>query len=238
MPEQRDKIFEFAPLSEYSLKERVMIRLADIVFFLVIKIAGGSTRFEVHGSEHLDAIEAAGKLPIYTTWHDRIFLSTYFWRERGLVVITSKSFDGEYIARFIQRLGYGAIRGSSSRGGAKALVEMINSMSTGHPMAFTVDGPRGPRYQAKLGPIILAKKTGNPILPFVIEPQKFWAVKSWDKMQIPKPFTQASVIIGEPIYVDATADEAEAQAKLTALQRSLDDLVERGSRSRQKTRGK
>jgi lysophospholipid acyltransferase (LPLAT)-like uncharacterized protein len=228
MPEQMEKAFEFAPLSEYSLKKRVMIRLADLTFFLSIKTLGSLSRFEVRGGEHLGAIEAAGKLPIYTFWHDRIFLSTYFWRHRNIVVMTSQSFDGEYIARFIQRFGYGSIRGSSSRGGSRALFEMIKTMRTAHPTAFTVDGPRGPRYEAKLGPVILAKKTGNPMLPFVVEPRKFWTVKSWDKMQIPKPFTRALTIIGAPIYVEPDANDADIESKLSELQHSLDDLVNQG----------
>ena len=232
MTEQRDKVFEFAPLSDYSLKERIMIRLADLVFFFSVKTLGSLTRFDVRGIDHFDEIEAAGKLPIYTFWHDRILLGTYFFRNRGIVVMTSKSFDGEYIARFIQRLGYGAVRGSSSRGGSKALVTMIKAMRAGLPMGFSIDGPRGPRHLAKPGPVILAKKTGNPILPFVLEPQKFWTVNSWDKMQIPKPFTRACVIIGEPIYVDADANDAEVNAKLAEVQRSLDSLVKQAQKWR------
>ncbi|MEO7538777.1 MAG: lysophospholipid acyltransferase family protein, partial [Pyrinomonadaceae bacterium] len=134
----------------------------------------------------------------------------------------------EYIARFIQRFGYGAIRGSSSRGGARALVQMIKWMRGGHAMAFTVDGPRGPRYEAKPGPLILAKKTGNPIMPFVIEPKRYWQIKSWDKMQIPVPFTRALLVIGEPIYVHANADDAEIASKLRELQNELDRLVTEG----------
>ena len=228
MPKPDDPIYNVVPLSEYSLKERIQIRIADLVFYLSIKLTGMMTRFDVEGIEHLEAIETAGRVPIYTFWHDRIFLSTYFWQKRGIVVLTSKSFDGEYIARFIQRFGYGAIRGSSSRGGSKAIVEMIKAMRRGLPMAFTVDGPRGPKYEVKAGPVFLAKKTSNPIMPFVIEPTSCWTTKSWDKMHIPKPFTRAVVVIGEPIYVDAKADEAEIKAKLAELQRSLDGLVERG----------
>lgn len=228
MPEEKDSVFEFASLSEYSLKERAMIRFSDLSFFSAIKTLGLLTRYEVRGEGHLASVEAGGKIPIYTFWHDRIFLATHFWRDRKIVVITSKSFDGEYIARFIQRFGYGAIRGSSSKGGARALVEMIKTMRRGHPMAFTVDGPRGPRYEAKPGPVILAKKTGNPILPFVIEAKKFWAVKSWDRMHVPKPFTHALTIIGEPIYVDADADDAKIESKLIELQHTLDDLVKQG----------
>ena len=224
MPNQNDKVYQFAPLSGYSLQKRILIRFADLAFFGLIKILGSVTHFEVRGAEHLAAIEAAGKLPIYGLWHDRIFLGTYFLRDRGLVVMTSQSLDGEYIARFIQRFGFGAVRGSSTRGGARALVEMIKSMRDGHPMAFTIDGPRGPRYVAKPGPIILAKKTGNPILPFVVQPRRFWMVNSWDKMRIPWPFSRALTVYGEPIYVDADANEAEISSKLESLQQCLDDL--------------
>lgn len=228
MAEQNDIVYQAASLTGYSLKQRILIRLADLIFFLAIRLMGMLTRFEGEGIEHLEAIEAAGQIPIYAIWHDRIFLSTYFLRGRGIVVLTSKSFDGEYIARFIRRFGYGAIRGSSSRGGSRALVGMIKLMREGLPMAFTVDGPRGPRYAAKPGPVILAKKTGNPILPFVIEPASFWTIGSWDRMQIPKPFTRARVIMGEPIFVEANATDGDVKDKIDELQRSLDGLVERG----------
>jgi lysophospholipid acyltransferase (LPLAT)-like uncharacterized protein len=231
----KDKIYDFAPLYEYPLKKRIFIRLADLVFFLSIKLLGALSRIEVRGMEHHDAILAAGKIPIYTFWHDRIFLATYFWREKGIVVMTSKSFDGEYIARFIQRFGYGAIRGSSSRGGSRALVEMIKAMRASLPMAFTIDGPRGPKYEAKLGPVILAKKTGNPIMPFIVEPKNFWQARSWDKMHVPKPFTKALLIIGEPIYVSADATEEEVTAKLAELQLSLDELVRQGKEWSERT---
>jgi lysophospholipid acyltransferase (LPLAT)-like uncharacterized protein len=230
----KNKIYDFSSLDEYPLKKRIFIRLADLVFFLSIKLLGALSRIEVRGMEHHESIVTAGKIPIYTFWHDRIFLATYFWRKRGIVVMTSKSFDGEYIARFIQRFGYGAIRGSSSRGGSRALVEMIKAMRDRLPMAFTIDGPRGPKYEAKLGPVILAKKTGNPIIPFIVEPKKFWQARSWDKMHVPKPFTKAMTIIGEPIYVAADASEAEVEAKLAELQRVLDDLVEQGKDWREK----
>lgn len=182
-------------------------------------------RYETEGSENLDAIEAAERIPIYTFWHDRIFQGTYFWRDRGIVIITSKSFDGEYIARFIRRFGYGSIRGSSSRGGSRALVEMIRKMRNGLPMGFSIDGPRGPRYKVKPGPLLLAKKTGNPIMPFILEPKRCWTIKSWDKMQIPLPFTRVRVIIGKPIYV---REDSNLELEVAALQSSLDALVDRG----------
>ncbi len=222
------RVYQHAPLSEYPLKKRLLIRAADIAFYLLISLIGRTVRFEVEGLEHLEQIENSGKQPIYCFWHDRIFLGTYYFRHRGIVVITSQSLDGEYIARFIQRLGYGAIRGSSTRGGTKALVEMIRVMKTGIPMAFTVDGPKGPRYQVKAGPATLAKKTGNPMMPFVLEARRYWTVNSWDRLQIPKPFTTAKLIIDKPIYIHADADSDHLEAARTALQKSLDELVYRG----------
>lgn len=203
----------------------MLIRFADWAFYSLIQIIGKTIRFEVEGWDNFETIEKSGKLPIYAFWHNRIFAGTYFFRKRGIVVITSQSLDGEYIARFIQRLGYGAIRGSSTRGGVGALVEMIRVMRQGIPMAFTVDGPKGPQYQAKTGAVLLAKKTGNPMMPFVVESRNFWTIKSWDRLQIPKPFTKARVMIAEPIYVPTDADDEIIKSKLAELQQSLDLLV-------------
>lgn len=225
MPTNISKLFARSSLAKYSFRDRLIIRAAEIAFYLMIQIIGRTIRFEVEGWENLEAIEKAGKLPIYAFWHDRIFASTYYFRGRGIAVITSQSKDGEYIARFIRRFGYRAIRGSSTRGGVGALVEMIKTTRSGTPTAFTVDGPKGPRYEAKPGPVLLAKKTGHPIMPFVTECASFWRVNSWDHLQIPKPFTRAKLIIGQPIYVPANADAEGVEAKLGELQLSLDSMV-------------
>jgi lysophospholipid acyltransferase (LPLAT)-like uncharacterized protein len=169
-----------------------------------------------------------GSVPIMAFWHNRVFLATYYFRRRGIVVMTSRSFDGEYIARFIQRLGYGAARGSSTRGGVGALVEMVRLMRAGLPAGFTIDGPKGPRYEAKMGAVLLAKKTGHPVLPFTVAAEKFWEAKSWDAFQVPKPFTRARVLIAQPIHVPADADDAMLQAKRDELQQALDELNTRG----------
>jgi hypothetical protein len=226
------QIYQPADLSAYSFRERFLIRAADWSFYSLISLIGRTVKFEIEGWENFEAIEKAGKVPIYAFWHNRIFLGTYFFRQREIVVMTSQSFDGEYIARFIQRFGYGAARGSSTRGGMTALVEMIRLMREGLPMGFTVDGPKGPKYAAKMGAILLAKKTGNPIMPFSIAAEKFWEAKSWDKLQIPKPFSPALVTIATPIYVPEKADETILNAKLAELQSVLDKLTERGEQWR------
>jgi len=224
-----DRAYSFANLSSYSFKDRFLIRAADLAFFVLIKLIGRTVKFEVEGWENWEAASCDGKIPIYTFWHNRVFLSTYFWQRRRIVVMTSRSFDGEYIARFIQRFGYGAARGSSTRGATGAVVEMVRLMRAGCPTAFTIDGPKGPRYVAKMGAVLLAKKTGNPILPFAIAPARFReAKKSWDGFQVPKPFTRALVGIAAPIYVPADADDEGLEEKQRQLQRALDELTRRG----------
>jgi lysophospholipid acyltransferase (LPLAT)-like uncharacterized protein len=223
------RAYSFADLSSYSFKDRVLIRAADLAFFILIKVIGRTVKFDIEGWEHWEAASRDEKIPIYTFWHNRVFLSTYFWRHRRIVVMTSQSFDGEYIARFIQRFGYGAARGSSTRGATGAVVEMVRLMRARCPTAFTIDGPKGPVYVAKMGAVLLAKKTGHPILPFTITTAKLWeAKKSWDGFQVPKPFTRALVGIAAPIFVAPDADEDVLKANRDELQRALDELNQRG----------
>jgi lysophospholipid acyltransferase (LPLAT)-like uncharacterized protein len=222
------RAYRFADLSEYSLKDRLLIRAADLVFYLLINLIGRTARFEVVGWENHETVELNEGLPIYVFWHNRIFLTTYWWRNRRIVVMTSRSFDGEYIARFIQRFGYGAVRGSSTRGGVGAIIEMARLMRAGCTAAFTIDGPKGPPYVAKMGAVLLAKKSGHPIVPVTMALSRFWKVPSWDSFQIPKPFTRARVYVAPPIYVPADADERMLATKRDELQQALDDLSKRG----------
>ena len=234
--ESVERAYAFADLSSYPFKKRLLIRAADLAFYFLINLIGRTARFEVIDWRNHDEATKDGGLPIYVFWHDRIFLTTYWWRKRKIVVMTSQSFDGEYIARFIQRFGYGAVRGSSTRGGVAALVEMIRLMRAGLPMGFTIDGPKGPKYVAKIGACLLAKKTGNPLMPFAVEAEKFWRLKSWDNLQIPKPFSRARLIIAEPIYVAADANDEVLENKRQELQKSLDELVARGEQWRESKR--
>jgi lysophospholipid acyltransferase (LPLAT)-like uncharacterized protein len=223
------RAYSFADLSAYSFKDRWLICAADLAFFILIKVIGRTIKFEIEGWENWEAASHDEKIPIYAFWHNRVFLSTYFWQRRRIVVMTSRSFDGEYTARFIQRFGYGAARGSSTRGATGAVVEMVRLMRAGCPTAFTIDGPKGPPYVAKMGAVLLAKKTGHPVLPFTITADRFWkAKKSWDGFQVPKPFTRALVGIAPPIFVPPDADEEQLNAKRDELQRALDKLNRRG----------
>ena len=224
------RAFQFADLSAYPFRKRLLIKLADIAFYSIIRLVGSTIRYEVRGWENWEAATADDRQPIYTFWHNRVFASIYFWQKRGIVVMTSQSFDGEYIARFIQRFGAGAARGSSTRGGITALGAMERLLQLGYPAAFTIDGPKGPRYVAKMGGVLLAKKTGQPILPFTITARRYWESKgSWDRAQAPLPFTRALVDIAPPIFVPADASKEELAVKRDQLQGVLDELERRGA---------
>ena len=181
---------------------------------------GATYRWRVDGREHYDAIVASGRQPIFAFWHGRILAATLFWRDRGIVVITSENFDGEWIARVIERFGYGTARGSSSRGAVRALVRLKRGLEAGAPAAFTLDGPRGPARVAQPGAVWLAGATAQPLLPFHIEASRCWTMKSWDRTQIPKPFATNAVAIGAPIDVRGTT-AAAIDAALHQLSASL-----------------
>jgi lysophospholipid acyltransferase (LPLAT)-like uncharacterized protein len=185
--------------------------------------------WKVEGAEHYDRVIAAGQQPIMAFWHGRILPATYYFRNRNIVVITSQNFDGEWIARIIQRFGYGTARGSTSRGGARALVQMRRDLAAGRPVAFTVDGPRGPARVAQPGAAFLAGATGQPILPFHIEASCDWTMGSWDRTSVPKPFSRLAVVIGEPMYVAGT-DDAVVESARTELGRALESLESRARR--------
>jgi lysophospholipid acyltransferase (LPLAT)-like uncharacterized protein len=187
----------------------------------VIAALGRTYHWHETGTEHLDRIHREGRQPIYALWHGRIMPGILYLRDRGIIVITSENFDGEWIARIIRRFGFGTARGSSSRGGAKALVQLRRDLRAGKPVAFTIDGPRGPREVAQPGAVWLAGATGNPILPFHIESSSFWTAKSWDRHQVPKPGSHVAVAMGPPIEVPAGADDATIDAGRLALEAAL-----------------
>ncbi len=227
MTESADRLYTFADISSYSFKQRVIIRVAGFALYWLIRVIGATMRFEVKGWENFSATEPL----VYCFWHNRIPIATYFWRARGIVVMSSRSFDSEYIARFIQRFGYGAARGSSTRGGKAALIQMIRAVRDGKSAAFTVDGPRGPIYEAKPGAVLLAAKSNAALLPFSISLNRYWQLPSWDRIQIPKPFARAIVVLGKPIKVadDPATHETkhqELQEALEALRHASDALIQ------------
>jgi lysophospholipid acyltransferase (LPLAT)-like uncharacterized protein len=210
-----------------SRRKRFEAAVISTIGYRLISLLGATLHWRSIGLDHFDRVLASGRQPIMAFWHGRILPATYYFRRRGIVVITSENFDGEWIAGIIERFGYGTARGSTSRGGSKALLQLKRDMATGRAAGFTMDGPRGPAQVAQPGAIWLAKITGNPILPFHLEASRHWTLKSWDRTQIPKPYSTVSIAMGEPFHVDSDADAAGIEAARQRLEEQLRRLEER-----------
>jgi lysophospholipid acyltransferase (LPLAT)-like uncharacterized protein len=151
---------------------------------------------------------------IVLLWHNRLlFASAFFPRNlrRRTAALTSASRDGQYAADFLRCFSIGAVRGSSSRGGRDALKELRKCLLAGHSVALTPDGPRGPKYELQIGPVLLAEMTGIPLVPVSVNAPARWELGGWDRTQIPKPFSRVEFVIGAPIFI---------HRKLTAEQRA------------------
>jgi lysophospholipid acyltransferase (LPLAT)-like uncharacterized protein len=210
-----------------SLSKRFQAKAIAVLGYRLIAALGSTLRWRTEGLDHLDRIKASGRQPIMAFWHGRILPATYYFRRRGIVVITSENFDGEWIAGIIERFGYGTARGSTSRGARRALRQLTRDIEAGRPVGFTLDGPRGPARVAQPGAIWLAKATGNPVLPFHLEADRSWTLDSWDRTQIPRPFATVSIAMGEPLDVSNDADEAGIEAARLQLEGRLRTLESR-----------
>jgi len=210
-----------------SRAKRLQARLIPAIGYPIAASLGATFRWRADGSEWYERVIDGGRRPIMAFWHGRILPATIYFKRRGIVVITSENFDGEWIAGIIERFGYGTARGSTSRGAVKALVQLKRDMAAGRPAAFTLDGPRGPARVAQPGAIWLAKATGNPIIPFHIEADRYWTANSWDRTMVPKPWATVAIAIGEPMDVDARGDDAAVEAGRRELESRLGALEAR-----------
>jgi lysophospholipid acyltransferase (LPLAT)-like uncharacterized protein len=218
-----------APDWRASASKRLQAKLIASLGYRLAAALGGTLKWRTEGLEHFDAIIRGGRQPIMAFWHGRILPATYYFRRRGIVVITSENFDGEWIAGIIERFGYGTARGSTSRGGRKALLQLTRDLAAGKPAGFTIDGPRGPARVAQPGAVWLAKATGHPVLPFHLEASRHWTLDSWDRTQIPKPFATVAIAMGEPFDVSPDADDAGIQAARVMLEQRLGELEKRAA---------
>ena len=215
-----------APWRSSRLK-RLEAAAISIAGYRLVALLGSTWRWRTEGLDHLATIARSGRQPVMAFWHGRILPATYYFRGRGIVVITSENFDGEWIAGIIERFGYGTARGSTSRGAQKALLQLTREMAMGKAAGFTVDGPRGPARVAQPGAVWLAKATGNPVLPFHLAADRYWTLNSWDRTQIPKLFATVALVVGEPFDVPADADESAIEAARHSLENRLHALETR-----------
>jgi lysophospholipid acyltransferase (LPLAT)-like uncharacterized protein len=193
--------------------------------FLAIRAIGPTLRvtvsFEDGAPPSLDT-----RPMILAFWHNCIFPAIYIWRNLQIRVMSSDSFDGEWTGRIIRKFGFVKVRGSSSRGAVRALLGMRRELEQGWPVAFTIDGPRGPRFVAKPGPVLLARATGTAMVAFHIAVEKAWILNTWDRSMIPKPFSRALMRVSRRIIVPGDANDSAREQFHKELQNALERVRE------------
>jgi lysophospholipid acyltransferase (LPLAT)-like uncharacterized protein len=210
-------------MSDWRLSplKRLQVSAIAALGYPLINMLGQTLRWRVEGLQHFEGVFAAGRHPVMAFWHGRILPATFYFRRRGIVVMTSENFDGEWIARIIERFGYGTARGSTSRGGRRALLQLVRDVEQGRAAGFAIDGPRGPARVAQPGAVWLAGTAGQPLLPFHLEASRSWELRSWDRTQIPKPFSTVALVVGEPLPVASGLSDDELEAVRVDLESRL-----------------
>lgn len=210
----------------FTLRQRLSLTLVSWIVPALLRLLGwtwhATFTFEEGAIQGLDEIHPG----IFPFWHRCVLPATWLFRNRRLAVMTSQSLDGEFIARVIHRFGFVPVRGSSTRGGQRALLEMNRVVGEGYGVAFTIDGPRGPRHVAKKGPVLLARMSGAPITAFYVAAEKAWVLNTWDKMVIPKPFTRLHVQVAPKIIVAPDSDNAAIERQHAEMQAALERITQ------------
>jgi lysophospholipid acyltransferase (LPLAT)-like uncharacterized protein len=204
----------------FTLRQRIALSFITWAGYLAIRVIGPTLRYSISREEGAPPLNRDPY--IYGFWHRCVFPAAWLWHDYGIHVMTSRSFDGEYIARIIGKLGFVAVRGSSSRGALAALLGLRSAVERGSIAAFTIDGPRGPKYVAKPGAAMLARMTGAPVGAFHIAVERAWVLKTWDSLMIPKPFSRVLMRAARGILIPPDATEEQMKAYQGEVQAALD----------------
>lgn len=211
--------------SRFSLGQRLTLAVVPRIVWGLLWLVGLTWRYEAIAEEGVTPV-LFGQKPgpeIYCFWHQCVLPCTAYFRHSRAVILISRSFDGELITRILRLFGFDAVRGSSSRGGREGLLGLKHVLESGRTAIFTADGPRGPIYQTKMGPIKLAQMSGAPIGAFHLQPEHAWVMKSWDHFLIPKPFTKIVVSWAQWTHVPPGLPMEEFEVK----RQQLNDAIER-----------
>lgn len=209
----------------FTVGQQLVLAIVPRMVWALLWIVGLTWRFEVIAEDGVTPVvfgEKAGP-EIYCFWHQCVLPCTLYFRRSGAVILISRSFDGELITRILRMFGFDAVRGSSSRGAREGLFGLKHVIESGRTAIFTADGPRGPIYETKMGPIKLAQATGAPIGAFHLQPERAWTMKSWDRFLIPKPFTR--IIVSWAQWTHVPADTATDHFEIWRQQ--LNEAIER-----------
>ena len=208
----------------FTLTQRLVLAVVPRVVWALFSLVGRTWRFEVIAEEGVTPIPSGVKSPpeIYCFWHQCVLPCTVYFSHSRAVILISQSFDGELITRILKLFGFDAVRGSSSRGSREGLLGLKHVIETGRTAIFTADGPRGPIYQTKMGPIKLAQMTGAPIGAFYLLPESAWVMPSWDRFLIPRPFTRIVVSWARQTHVPADLTPDQFELKRQELNAALE----------------
>ncbi|MFC1575273.1 lysophospholipid acyltransferase family protein, partial [Gemmatimonadota bacterium] len=200
-----------------ELRYRAAGHLSRLVLGSYFPLMG--CRREEH--ENLLQFRRQGKPVIIAFWHGQLLPLVHYHRNEGIVVLVSEHSDGEYVTRAILRHGYGAARGSSTRGGVKGLKAILRAAKEGKDLGFTPDGPKGPRHEFKWGALVAAQLTGLPIVTMTVGVDRAWYLNSWDRFVIPKPFASIRIRYGSPRWVPRDASKEELHTIAGELEEQL-----------------
>jgi lysophospholipid acyltransferase (LPLAT)-like uncharacterized protein len=205
----------------FTLRQRMVLRIIIWLGYWAIRLIGPTLRVSVSYEEGAQKTMEERPL-IGSFWHSCIIPATYICRDLGVRVMSSNSYDGEYMGRIIRKFGFVAVKGSSSRNAVRALLGLRRSLQEGWTVAFTLDGPRGPRHKVKPGPVALARSSGVPLTMFHAAVEKAWVLNSWDRMMIPRPFSRVLLRFGKLIPVPTDAADEDLERYTSELQAALD----------------
>jgi lysophospholipid acyltransferase (LPLAT)-like uncharacterized protein len=208
----------------FTLGQRLVLAVVPRVIWAMLWLVGLSWRFEAIAEEGVTPLphgEGAGP-EIYCFWHQCVLPCAFYFRRTGATILISRSFDGELITRILELFGFHAVRGSSSRGAREGLLGLKQVIESGAPAIFTADGPRGPIYRTKMGPIKLAQLTGAPIGAFHLQPERAWTMPSWDRFLIPKPFTRIAVSWARWTHVPTDLPDENFEPKREELNAAIE----------------
>ncbi len=211
---------------ELTVRGRIRVALITAVGGFVLRLLGSTWRVRRVGNDAFDSMLSRNEPFIVVFWHGEIVPVTWVHRGRGIAPLISRHADGEIIARIVEHLGYRTVRGSTTRGGVRALLETVQYVNDGVTVGFTPDGPRGPRHVFTPGALIVAQRTGRPIIALGATASRAWRLKSWDRHVVPKPFATVTIRYSEPEYVRA-ADAREAEQEQGRFESLLAALADR-----------
>ena len=209
----------------FTLRQRIVLRIIITIGYMFIRLIGPTLRVSISREEGAQQ-EVAQRPLIISFWHACIIPATYLFRNAGIRVMSSNSYDGEYMGRIIHKFGFVAVKGSSSRNAVRALLGLRRALQQSWSVAFTLDGPRGPRQKVKPGPVALARSSGVPLSTFHIAVESAWVLNTWDRLIIPRPFSRVLMRFGKLIPVPAEASDEDIERYQQELQASLDRIRE------------